>query len=58
MSSRRICIPESAERLIVPVESEFVENLKSLFGVGLFALIHRRDAMGAADPAGVGHFAP
>ena len=37
MGSHRICIPESAERLIVPVESEFVENLKSLFGVGSLA---------------------
>jgi hypothetical protein len=42
MSSRRICIPESAERLIVPVESEFVENLKSLFGVGLFSELKQR----------------
>ena len=42
MSSRRICIPDSAERLIVPVESEFVENLKSLFGVGLFSELKQR----------------
>jgi hypothetical protein len=42
MSSKRIYIPDSAERLVVPVESEFIENLKSIFGVGLFSELKQR----------------
>ena len=43
MSAKRIYIPQdSAERLIVPVESEFIENLKTLFGVGLFSELKQR----------------
>jgi hypothetical protein len=43
MSAKRIYIPQdSAERLIVPVESEFIENLKALFGVGLFSELKQR----------------
>ena len=42
MSGRRIQLPETAGRLILPVESEFMENLQALFGAGLFSELKQR----------------
>jgi hypothetical protein len=42
MNPKRLPVSESAERLVLPVESEFIENLRALFGSGLFGDLKQR----------------
>ena len=42
MSDKHIQLSETGNHLIMPVESEFIENLKSILGVGLFAELQQR----------------
>ncbi len=42
MSDKHIQLSDAGNRLIMPVESEFIENLKSILGTGLFAEAQQR----------------